>query len=1511
MVRLNEYRQSAQPLISFRSIGTNQDSPYQKHYDALVERSGLVRSWVAEVRVWFAEAGRIRRWISIRMNRLDETTVPEPLKDEQLATSRETIEALNKAHASLEAEIEGFNKEDMARLRAHVKARTGASLSSKDLSPADTTTIEITLTTLAALDRLLGTLRAKGDALQILTQRMVWEDHVTECNTWITDTDNEVAEFIQDTARWQPTEDDQDEDECVDENKDDEGHWRREQLLAKERLKELVIQRLLMLENSRTEFDQGQFTLAVDAFQDLEDLTAVPAHLEKRQTACEERAETLGERIAYARQVVEQRLTVMDFVQQAGRVTQEGRQLLTALAEAQTTVHPDDSDYDDHDMTARVQTMQERIVQLVTAAAARIPYPESQDDEGSPEANAAIREAISAKRTALILLGDELDQALAALRTVLQMHRRGRQLLNDASRLSTWAEDRLRHLQSSVATESIGMDGLCRLERERDNLQHKLRDKENDTVDVLTSIHSLLDTTPAPGGRDRLDEAAQHLTCTFDDLRDTLDAHSRRLDALRRKLEDDTTYSEQLAQLAAFVARTRAALPGLKQTHGFITGQSEDQDRQRHEALDAAYADMETIFKENGAQFNRLRRHQDVTQQPESVKKTLATLDKEWEQLADELQHFQRFTEAVGGWCGRQRRLSMAEKELLNGLHENVSQLARTGWNEDDLLAIERRIDEALRVLDGVGNEIAAVSGSRDDPLEMANYACARDRHSMLTSKAHAIRTSVDALRKNADHAVALSEFLGQADALVADVQAHMDMMRRRMSLAGHGDFASLSPQAIEQQYLAIQRDTAVSENRAQQLRQQLQQLQRGAAAAGDNDSVREALKRAETAVGKLLETVALEKRQAAFVRKTQIHAKAAGDLKSWMDRCNDAVRQLTGDVCIKDESELRAEIEAIEHKMVEMQPVVRAFQAMPSRIFAGRDGQPIDLSDMHIDGRTVRSAIQTRENNILDEWRQLGEQLNVAKQRVKSAARHGETARKVKEILSLAGRLRERTEAIRIINRSNIPNNDDDHDNELSAVTTCPLSLLPTEHELLGARAELDAIERDIEHHLHARLAELDAMLNSNAESEDIFAGQRTEIAAALRGLTDMVRDKRAAASAAARLEPFLVVVEELEVLLSAIGEVVDRASPSYARTTEDGKPSRADLQGMLIDLDTRYRYYEPKIDELLAEARREATPLAADDHRVSQCVGDLADRWAQLQALAAARRSDLVARVGPLGLADFTTPPRRTASLAKRQSMPAFPKPSQSTPRPTGARAPRARPQSAMSSHRPRPASVRVPMSRRTAATAAVRTTPTSATARPPSRGSTNTPETYVPDPANDLDMAVGNIVNDSPYKIRVKMVPGEVGRYWFGTRRPKLAYCRILRSRMVMVRVGGGWVELSQFLRDQKLLEESDLVPHRASSQQQQQQSNARIREGVVTIRGGGTTGNKRNSFGPTSPSPGSDTRSTPHPRGLSPTTFGHGVKEGNKFLIPVDGQGNQVEVRMTKAKYKNSGFITPWR
>lgn len=63
---------------------------------------------------------------------------------------------------------------------------------------------------------------------------------------------------------------------------------------------------------------------------------------------------------------------------------------------------------------------------------------------------------------------------------------------------------------------------------------------------------------------------------------------------------------------------------------------------------------------------------------------------------------------------------------------------------------------------------------------------------------------------------------------------------------------------------------------------------------------------------------------------------------------------------------------------------------------------------------------------------------------------------------------------------------------------------------------------------------------------------------------------------------------------------------------------------------------------------------------------------------------------------------------------------------------------------------------------------------------------PNAYIADPRSDLDMEIGRIVNRVPYKVELEMMPGEAGRYRFGD---KIVYCRILKSRLVMVRVGGG--------------------------------------------------------------------------------------------------------------------------
>lgn len=77
------------------------------------------------------------------------------------------------------------------------------------------------------------------------------------------------------------------------------------------------------------------------------------------------------------------------------------------------------------------------------------------------------------------------------------------------------------------------------------------------------------------------------------------------------------------------------------------------------------------------------------------------------------------------------------------------------------------------------------------------------------------------------------------------------------------------------------------------------------------------------------------------------------------------------------------------------------------------------------------------------------------------------------------------------------------------------------------------------------------------------------------------------------------------------------------------------------------------------------------------------------------------------------------------------------------------------------------------------------------------------YVADPKNKLDVAVGDVVNNLPVGINIEGVSetwkDQSGKYWIGNHDPKLCFCRILRSQTVMVRVGGGWTELSKFIND----------------------------------------------------------------------------------------------------------------
>jgi hypothetical protein len=87
------------------------------------------------------------------------------------------------------------------------------------------------------------------------------------------------------------------------------------------------------------------------------------------------------------------------------------------------------------------------------------------------------------------------------------------------------------------------------------------------------------------------------------------------------------------------------------------------------------------------------------------------------------------------------------------------------------------------------------------------------------------------------------------------------------------------------------------------------------------------------------------------------------------------------------------------------------------------------------------------------------------------------------------------------------------------------------------------------------------------------------------------------------------------------------------------------------------------------------------------------------------------------------------------------------------------------------------------------------------PHRRASVATRKTYIANPKSKLDVAVGDVVNKLPVGINVEGVSetwkDQSGKYWIGDQDPKLCFCRILRSQTVMVRVGGGWAELSKYL------------------------------------------------------------------------------------------------------------------
>ncbi|GAA6052072.1 hypothetical protein NBRC10513_002654 [Rhodotorula toruloides] len=126
-----------------------------------------------------------------------EVTTPEP--PARSPVSHDELEAWWTAHDRIEREIQAYDMGDLTKMRNIARER-----SKQELSPRDTDLIELTLTTLFAVDKLLSLLRQRRKALSLLGHRLKWEEATASAWTSRQRLLADLPTFLA-KARWRPT----------------------------------------------------------------------------------------------------------------------------------------------------------------------------------------------------------------------------------------------------------------------------------------------------------------------------------------------------------------------------------------------------------------------------------------------------------------------------------------------------------------------------------------------------------------------------------------------------------------------------------------------------------------------------------------------------------------------------------------------------------------------------------------------------------------------------------------------------------------------------------------------------------------------------------------------------------------------------------------------------------------------------------------------------------------------------------------------------------------------------------------------------------------------------------------------------------------------------------------------------------------------------------------------------------------------------------------------------------
>ncbi|KAI7878785.1 hypothetical protein K492DRAFT_238327 [Lichtheimia hyalospora FSU 10163] len=1022
-----------------------------------------------------------------------------------------------------------------------------------------------------------------------------------------------------------------------------------------------------------------------------------------------------------------------------------------------------------------------------------------------------------------------------------------------------------------------------------------------DEIDSLKT--QLYETVGVQATNEAERETYKQLSVEHTKLLATLDDLNKKL--RNRGLLDD--YRTRTDAVATFFKDTTSRLDSLQQEYGIITGASDDENQCRlfndeYNAIQRTAQEKMEEYREQQSFYRALQLQDIDTSNVEAEHEALENAQKA---LVDKLDTVRLAANLATQWKDLHATLRAVECESakINDMNTEDDQQGDTKEIESQLAAMDARLATASAMSD-------KLSTTADNNISIQtdhNKQHFQDRYSKVCAAITEAKQQLELKKANAKERADLAAFVAAANKLKEDAEKERQRVQERTDgVAGvcHDIGQKQDTQsALEQQYRTRISSTAATE--ADVFDKLVEQCDELSTKPIMDDTV---LSHARQAVDSLKQAIDDEKKINDMIRRALGHSKTADNINSWINNCRNAIETAAGDMELSDDKYIDEDVQDIKTKMDNFSSVVESFIEMTSKIMNDATTTQGSASDA-----VANEVVQVRAQRVDVDWKALQKEFADLQDAMTRTSKGIAIVRQMKRVLQLCGDARERVGRL-------------ESNSTRLTITGHALSNMLREQDVLAAQQELETIEEKVNNQVDQELTKLDEMLQDLENADDTFAQQRNEMSSAVSNLTTAMAEKKQQLGRALDVGRCLVITDDIEVLVSALEDAATKASNGNKEN------SKADLQARVIELDARYKYYERKIVQSLDAAQLAAGDITNDDDRelVLRHVRELRERWEiidrQVQSQKAELNKSLAASRPVANRARKSSLPTRKAShfLRDRDRSPSrLPTSTSSSLHQQNNNtslllaASNRLAKSTSSSHVP-PAPRPGGMSRSKLVPPSQRRTPSrSATnAKPPARPAIHvTPANkYVADPHNDLDMEIGRIVNETPYKIKVKMVPGEVGRYWFGDANPKLAYCRVLKSKMVMVRVGGGWMELTEFLRQHALLE-GDFIPRSAATnavEEQQEEHIPRIREGFIETRkqrqrirerspsssfkGDSSSSSSTTLLSPPAPTNSSGSRSTPQ-------NAQKGYIDGDRY-ITVDRYGNQLEVKMTKATMHQS-------